>query len=202
MTAGAAPPSHSARLQSAPQVKGDESGLVFEPVGVNRGEETQAGCGFALSAGHDAVSESSASPAASWPHVLRPSTSCFFLRRLGLSERGRADRRQAPRASKDNKNPGPFVQRMLYAPARPESGRPCGNLAHLRRPCLVKRTNCSGNHPGPMKALVRSRYATARDGSGWARSDHQPLCRGWPSAAEHSFRNMPTIIDCAITRVG
>jgi len=53
-----------------------------------------------------------------------------------------------------------------------------------------------------MKALTRSRYAAARNGSGWARSDRQPLCRGWPSAAEHSFRNAPTIIDPAITRVG
>src|SRR5208282_2101871 len=81
---------------------------------------------------------------------------------------------------------------------------PCryANLRHLRRPRLVERTMCSGNHPGPMKALTRSRYAAAQNGSGWARSDRQPLCRGWPSAAEHSFRNTPTIIDLAITRVG
>ena len=36
VTAGAAPPSHSARLQSAPQVKGDACGLGFEVIGVNR----------------------------------------------------------------------------------------------------------------------------------------------------------------------
>src|SRR5208282_4182093 len=41
---------------------------------------------------------------------------------------------------------------------------PCryANLRHLRRPRLVERTMCSGNHPGPMKALTRSRYAAAQ----------------------------------------
>src|SRR5437868_9496655 len=44
------------------------------------------------------------------------------------------------------------------------------------------------------------------------RGSHKPLrvgsirspaaCRGWPSAAGHSFRNAPTIIGFAITRVG
>jgi hypothetical protein len=34
---------------------------------------------------------------------------------------------------------------------RIDAGRFGGSLAHLRRPCLVKRTLCSGNHPGPMK---------------------------------------------------
>jgi len=76
------------------------------------------------------------------------------------------------------------------------------DITILRRPRLVERTMCSGNHPGPMKVLTRSRYTAAQNGSGWARSDRQPLCRGWPSAAEHSFRNTPTIIDLAMTRVG
>jgi hypothetical protein len=81
------------------------------------------------------------------------------------------------------------------------SGR-SANLCHLRRPCLVERTMCSGNHPGPMKALARSCYVRAKHGSGRVRSDRQPPCRGWPSAAGHSFRNVLRIIDLAITRAG
>src|SRR5580700_5284695 len=97
---------------------------------------------------------------------------------------------------------GPTVNRHVELGFRCIDSRRCANLRHLPRPRLVERTLCSGNHPGPMKALTRSRYTAAQNGSGWARSDRQPLCRGWPSAAEHSFRNMPTIIDLAMTRVG
>ena len=53
-----------------------------------------------------------------------------------------------------------------------------------------------------MKALARSRYARVRNDSGWVRSDRQPPCRGGLSAAGHSFRNTPTIIVFAMTRVG
>jgi len=81
---------------------------------------------------------------------------------------------------------------------------PCcrANLCHLRRPLPCSRTMCSGNHPGPMKALARSCYSAARNGSGWVRSDRQPLCRGWLSAAERSFRNAQIIIGFARTRMG
>src|ERR1700709_302269 len=52
-----------------------------------------------------------------------------------------------------------------------------------------------------MKVLARSRYGAAKNCSGWARSDRQRPAAG-AVAAGHSFRNRPTIIDCAITRVG
>jgi len=52
-----------------------------------------------------------------------------------------------------------------------------------------------------MKVLTRSRYGAATNCSGWARSDRQRPAAGC-TAAGHSSRNMPTIIDCAITRVG
>src|ERR1700710_2528299 len=52
-----------------------------------------------------------------------------------------------------------------------------------------------------MKVLARSRYGAAKNCSGWARSDRQRPAAG-AVAADHSFRNRPTIIDCAITRVG
>ncbi len=37
----------------------------------------------------------------------------------------------------------------------------CDSFVHLRRPCLVKRASSSGNHPGLMKRLARSRYEAA-----------------------------------------
>ena len=80
--------------------------------------------------------------------------------------------------------------------------RQCVSVRHLRRPNLVSEPRCSSNHPGLMKVLARSRYDAATSGSGWARSDRQLLCRGWPSAAERSSRNSQTIAGSLMTRVG
>src|SRR5262245_49123954 len=53
-----------------------------------------------------------------------------------------------------------------------------------------------------MKVLTTITLRRRTNCSGWTRSDRQPLCRGQPSAAEHSFRNVPTIVAFPITRVG
>src|SRR5437763_10919110 len=61
-------------------------------------------------------------------------------------------------------------------------------------PCLVKRTKCSGNHPGPRKVLARSRYKAAKKR---LRAGYDPIASGLSriaAAAGHSFRNAPTII--------
>jgi hypothetical protein len=54
------------------------------------------------------------------------------------------------------------------SPLRGIYSRRSANLRHLRRPRLVERTMCSGNHPGPMKALttitLRGSNNTAQDG--------------------------------------
>src|SRR5207248_2468083 len=42
-------------------------------------------------------------------------------------------------------------------------------------PCLVKRTKCSGNHPGPMKVLARSRYRAAKKR---LRAGYDPIASG------------------------
>src|SRR5665213_1341123 len=96
----------------------------------------------------------------------------------------------------------PPMNRNIKFGFRCIDSRRYANLRHLRRPRLVERTMCSGNHPGPMKELTTITLRGSKNCSGWVRSDRQPLCRGWPSAAEHSFRNMPMIIDLAITRMG
>jgi len=41
---------------------------------------------------------------------------------------------------------------------RIDSRRACASLRHLRRPRLVKRTSCSGNHPGPMRGARPIRF--------------------------------------------
>ncbi len=71
--------------------------------------------------------------------------------------------------------PPPAAQVIVHPPARRspihrhvelqlgriDPGRQLLVSAIFVDPCLVKRTNSSGNHPGPMKALVRSRYDAA-----------------------------------------
>lgn len=73
-----------------------------------------------------------------------------------------------------------------------------GRVAHLRRPCLVSEPESSSNHAGQMKTLVRSSYGAARSGSGRTRSDHQRLCRGWPSAAERSLQGTAAVYQGAL----
>ena len=63
-----------------------------------------------------------------------------------------------------------------------DAGRDCVNFYHLPRPCLVKRTKCSGNHPGPMKRLTRSSYAAALPAKGGS-IRRQPPCSGSPPRA-------------------
>lgn len=76
---------------------------------------------------------------------------------------------KAPTASRD-------VELVL---GRIDPGCRYANLRHLRRPCLVKRTKCSGNHPGPMKALARSRYEAAQKAQG----GYDPIASGLPRIA-------------------
>src|SRR6202162_5241167 len=76
------------------------------------------------------------------------------------------------------------------------------SLCHLPRPCLVKRTKLCGHPPGtdegPDAMPLRGSKKRLRAGS--IRSP--AACRGMHAAAGHSSRNMPKIIDLAITRAG
>ena len=67
-------------------------------------------------------------------------------------------------------------------------------------PALLRRTERSGNHPGPRKWLARSCSPTARHGSGVLTIRRQPRGPGWPPRAARSFRNSATIAHGATTR--
>jgi hypothetical protein len=75
-----------------------------------------------------------------------------------------------------------------------------GSIQHLRRPCLVKRTWCSGNHAGPMKqagADPATLQPTTAQGGPIRR---QPPDPGWPPRVGRSSRNRLELAGLAITR--
>src|SRR5262245_22421878 len=83
-----------------------------------------------------------------------------------------------------------------------DSSGVCVSLQHLRRPCLVKRTKLfrqpSGSDEGAGAITLQGSHKLLRMGT--IRSP--AACRGSPSAAGLSFRNVPTINPFAMTRMG
>src|SRR6266513_578207 len=74
-------------------------------------------------------------------------------------------------------------------------------------PCLVKRTKCSGNHPGPMKVLARSRYRAAKKR---LRAGYDPIAsglsriavRGRPFLSERTDHNRFLLLQGRISPTG
>src|SRR5450755_1387606 len=123
----------------------------------------------------------------------------------GDTDFGQVGRKGAPAGQSVGDLPafGSFVNRDVeFELGGIDSSRRYASLCHLPRPCLVKRTKLfrqpSGSDEGAGAITLRGSYKLLRMGS--IRSP--AACRGLHSAAGHSFRNTPTVIDFAITRMG